>query len=166
MKILQLCFFVNDYWSKEHIVESWDIKNGRDVMSLPLYYGQDFDLILAAPPCTQFTKANNRNWLVYPARHIQLAKRCLDICENSKKPFIFESVPGRIENFIPELKKYRAVSWMSSITGKQHILYSNMILLLPYREKSNKRIPSSTRKREMWQPDLVNDISNIIDLLR
>lgn len=166
MKILQLCFFKNDYWNKEHTVESWDIKNGKDIMTLSPYYGQEFDIILAAPPCTQFTKANQHNWTVYPARHIAIAKKCIQICENSKKPFIFETVPGRLEKFIPEIIKYRALTWMSSETGKQHILYSNILLITPYRIRGNKMIARSKSKREEWQPDLVNDISNIIETIK
>lgn len=163
MKILQLCFFVEDYWNNNHQVESWDIKNGKDIMTLPDHYGREFDLILSAPPCTQFTKANQHNWLIFPAHAINIAKKCLKISIESNKPFIFETVPGRLEKFIPELIPYRSLTWMSSITGKQHILYSNFILLMPYRQKGNQRIVRNKTKREQWQPDLVNDISTIIE---
>lgn len=166
MKILQLCFFNEYKWNDHDIIESWDIKNGRDVNAFPLIHSTEFDLILASPPCDQFTKANSHNWQIYPARSLNVARKCLKICEFSGKPFIFETVPGRLEKLLPEIIKYRSLTWMSSITGKQHILYSNFLLLMPYRQEGNDHIKRSKTEREKWQPDLVSDIRNVIDFFR
>lgn len=158
MRILQLCCFT-DLWNSKHEVISIDIKNGIDIFSLSDYIGREFDFIVAAPPCDQFTVANNRNWLYNPKPFIDIAKKCYSICINSYTSWLLEQPPGRIEKFIPELKNYRIGTWQSQLTTKKHIIYSNMLFIvnigggkLPI--KRNKRI------REAWQPDFVRDIEN------
>lgn len=153
-----LCCF-NNYW-KEHDVEMVDLKNGRDVMSLPNDYGKSFDLVLAAPPCEQFTKTNALRWEVYPKYFIEVAEKCFWICKESGKPFLFENVPGRIEKFIPGLKAYRVATWQSSITGKQHIVYSNMLMMFQIRKRGDEHIKRNKTIREMWQRDFVSDLSD------
>ena len=78
MKILQLCC-VSNLWPSDYEVDSIDIKNGSDVLSLPRDYGKNYDLICSAPPCDQFTKANNHNWEIYPDYFVSVAKSCFDI---------------------------------------------------------------------------------------
>jgi site-specific DNA-cytosine methylase len=158
MKILQLCFITN-LWPDEYQVESWDIKNGKDVLQMPEYYGKDFDMIVAAPPCDQFTKANSLNWQQYPTNFIMIAQKCLDVCEKSGKTFVLENPPGRIEKFCPGLTKYRILTWRGRETNKEYVLYSNQIILLnPVRRYGKQNICRSKSIREEWQPDLVETI--------
>jgi site-specific DNA-cytosine methylase len=155
MRVLQLCFFSNQFPTKVNVV-SIDIKNGTNIMDLNDDFGQDYDLILASPPCDQFTKANTLNWIEYPEYFILVAKKCLDICENSGKPFLYENPPGRIEKFIPALTKYRLMTWHGNVTNKEYVVYGNILLLKNYYPRYGK--PGSInnyskRKREIWQKD-------------
>ena len=120
MKILQLCAF-NNFWSPGHEVESWVIKFNKNVLDLPDHYGNSFDFIISAPPCDQFTKASSWKWEVYPDHFIKIANKCLTIQLQSNKPWVMESVPGRIETFIPELKYHRITSWRSPNTNKEPV---------------------------------------------
>ena len=158
MKILQLCF-VSDYWSKNHEVESWDIKTGKNVLDIPDYYGKNFDLIFASPPCDQFTKANSYNWCEYPRQFINIAQKCFDICIQSGNIWIFENPPGRIEKFIPALTKYRLVTWSGYLTNKEYILYGNILIMTVMNQRYGKKnICRSKDGRELWQPDLVDSL--------
>lgn len=164
MKILGLCVFKN-HWSTEHQVDLIDLRHGRDVLSLPNDYGKDYDLVLASPPCEQFTKANQHNWEVFPRYYVEVAEKCLWICEQSKKPWLLENVPGRIEKFIPALTKYRVATWQSRISGKQYNVYSNMLMLFPIQKKGNETINNYTKnKRQLWQPDFIDDINSVFKL--
>jgi site-specific DNA-cytosine methylase len=155
MKILQLCCFTN-FWGDEFEIENIDMKFGKDVFDLELHYGKNFDLVLAAPPCDQFTKANNKNWIDFPKNEIDLVKRCLKICEQSGKRFILENPPGRIEKFIPELTKYRVLNFRDFEYNKEYILYSNILLLMPYVKRYGKKtIPRKKEKREEWTKGLI-----------
>lgn len=161
MKILALCFF-NNYWP-EHEVTLIDSKLGGDVLTLPCNFGKKYDLVIASPPCTQFTKANSHRWLPIPQKEVNIARACYLICIKSGKPWLLENVPGRIEEFIPELKPFRVATWQSRISGKQHNIYSNILTFFPYQNNGGQTIENyGKRKREMWQPDLVADINNAI----
>ena len=129
MKILQLCAHSN-WWSNKHRVESHDLILGKNIFDLPLDYGKQFDLIISAPPCDQFTKASSWKWEDYPGQFIKIALHCLNIQITSGKLWVMESVPGRIATFIPILKNYRITTWMSQTTHKTHILYGNFIILV------------------------------------
>jgi hypothetical protein len=131
MKILQLCCFTN-HWPNTYHVESHDITNGKDVMNLPDEYGRDFDFILAAPPCTQFTKANCTKWELIPGTNLKIANKCFDICRKSGKNFVLENPPGRIEKLIPGLTQFRQLTLNDIHTNKEWVLYSNMLLLKPF----------------------------------
>ncbi len=161
-QILQLCCFTN-LWGRKFKVESHDIRNNKDIFDLPDEYGKQFDLIAAAPPCNQFTVANNRNWKAYPEYEIAVTRKCLTICQLSGRPWFIETTVGRIETFFPELKKYRSGIWQSRITTKKHTVYSNMLLLFPI-QKGNKSIvvTRSVKKRDAWQADFIEDIKKSI----
>ena len=75
-----------------------------------------------------------------------------------------ESVPGRIETFIPELKYYRITSWRSPNTNKEHILYGNILILTNYVKRYHSIIkrPRNKNIRQNWEKDLIIDIENNI----
>jgi len=162
-RILQLCCF-NNLWSDKYQVESHDLKSGKDIFNLPDHYGKNFDLVAAAPPCNQFTVANNRNWKDFPTLEVSIAKKCFAICQHCDKWFL-ETTIGKIEKFLPELSKYRIGIWQSRVTCKNHTIYSNILLLFPY-QKGKKSIVEtrSVTWRESWQPDFVDDLQNTINL--
>lgn len=155
MKILQLCFFQNR-WPSEHFVKSIDIKTGRSVFDLPYGYGKKFDLVISAPPCDQFTKANALSWDKSPDYFIKVAQVCFNISIESGKPWLMENPPGRIETFLPGLKQFRLLTWHGNVTNKEYVVYGNMLLLAPYSFRYGK--PGSVNnytktRRELWQPD-------------
>jgi site-specific DNA-cytosine methylase len=158
MKILQLCFFTN-LWSCEHYVESWDIKHGADVLKMPDNYGSKFDLVVAAPPCDQFTKANTQRWEDSPRYFIEVARKCFEICVRSSM-WVFENPPGRIERFIPELTLYRLLTWHSNVTNKEYILYGNVLILDTYKNRYGRKCVSNKSKsgREEWEMGLIQSI--------
>jgi len=163
MKILQLCF-INNYWRADDYVESIDIKTGSNVLDLPNDYGKSFDLVIASPPCDQFTKANTLNWIEYPDYFISVAKKCFEICISSGNPWIYENPPGRIETFVPGLKQFRIATWHGSVTNKEYIVYSNQLIIFSPVKRYGK--PGSVnnfskRKREAWQKDFFEAIQSI-----
>lgn len=160
MNILQLCF-VSDLWHSRHNVISIDIKNGIDVLDLSDDIGKEFDLIVAAPPCDQFTHASAWMWDNYPEYFIRIARKCFDICLLSGAIWFYENPPGRIEKFLPALTKYRLLTWQSPDTNKEYVIYGNRIILnCNERYGSETKFPRSKRLRELWHPSLVRDIEN------
>jgi hypothetical protein len=160
MKILQLCF-VNNLWPSHFEVESIDIQTGTDVLLLPRHYGKNYDFIVAAPPCDQFTKANQLNWQVYPDYFIKVAEKCLQICEQSGKHWLFENPPGRIEKLIPGLTKYRICTWHGITSKKEYVVYSNRLFLFqkPLRYSGGKSISNGNKlQREAWLPEFHKEI--------
>lgn len=164
MKILQLCCFTN-HWNAEHDVESHDIKFGKDIFDLPDDYGKNFDLIVSAPPCRQFTIANTRNWQKDPVEYIDTARKCLTISEYSGKPWILENVIGRIDYLIPELRKYRIGIWRNSVTTKKHLIFSNHLVMLNNVDQKNNfpvnRLSSKREYREAWDKSFVETMQNL-----
>lgn len=160
MNILQLTCFT-DLWPEGYEVVSIDLKNGIDVLEVSDDIGKEFDFIIAAPPCDQFTVANNRNWEKYPKKYIDIADKCFKICMKSGVGWVLEQTPGRIEKFLPDLKKYRIGIWKSSYTRKKHVIYSNKLFLL--NEGCGKiDIPRSKKIRQAWQWDFVDNISKFV----
>lgn len=159
MKILQLCVFSN-LWSKNHYVECIDLKNGKNVMDITKEHAAQFDLICAAPPCDQFTKANALRWENNPKEYLNIANKCLELCMIGKFWFI-ENPPGRIEKLIPKLKQYRTITWRDYTTNKEYVIYSNFIIMqthtIRFRKEMIKR-PKITR--ELWRPELIKDIEH------
>jgi hypothetical protein len=163
MLILQLCCFTNQ-WSDCHQVESIDIRFGKNVLDTPPDYGVNFDLVVSAPPCDQFTKAGSMFWKPYPWDYIQIAQKCLDVSLNSGKDWILENPPGRIEKFIPALTQFRRITWNCPEYNKEYVLYSNMLLLTPYTIRYGKgtSINNRTKKqREAWLPQLVQYFESV-----
>lgn len=157
MKILQLCMFTN-LWGKGFEVESWDIINGKDILDLAPGSVKNYDLILCAPPCTQFTKANQHNWVEYPEHDVMIAKHCLDLCEKSNSKFVIENPPGRIEKLVPGLKRYRVLTLNDKLTNKEWVLYSNMILLAsPSKRYGKKSISNLTKYNRLAYPQFFID---------
>lgn len=164
MKILQLCCFTN-LWPHDYQITSIDLRTGSDVLDQSLDLGKNYDYIVSAPPCDQFTKANSPNWVISPDYFIKVARRCLDISLRSSKPWLLENPPGRIETFLPELTQFRIGTWHGNITNKEYIIYSNHLFMLNYCPRYGKPgsvINKSKRQREMWQPDFVSDILRYI----
>jgi len=164
MNILQLCFFT-DLWHSKHSVTSIDIKTGIDILTLSDDVGKEFDFIVAAPPCDQFTLAAAWMWEKYPDYFIKVAKKCYQICINSGKEWIYENPPGRIEKFLPELKPYRIMTWQSSYCNKQYVIYSNLLFMTGHNERyghSSKVHNQAKKTREAWLPELVKDIEIIL----
>lgn len=148
-------------WGSSFDVESHDLKKGKDIFNLPDDYGKAFDLVIAAPPCRQFTIANNRNWHDFPVIDVLVVKKCLKICLNSGRPWILETTIGRIEKLIPDLVKYRIGIWQSRVTTKKHTVYSNMLLLFPIQKGIASIVDTrSVKWRESWQQDFIDDIKN------
>lgn len=161
-KILQLCCFTN-LWSSNNIVESIDLKLGKDIFDVPVNAGKDFDLVVAAPPCDQFTKSNQHNWQINPIDYIKIALRCLEICEKSGRPFVLENPPGRITKLIKELEKYRIGTWSGNCTNKEYVIYSNMLIpLLSCQRYGKKCIKRQKKDREAWQPDFVEHLEKYL----
>lgn len=160
--ILQLCCFTN-LWPDHFNVESWDLRLKRNIFDIPFNYPGQFDIVCAAPTCDQFTKANAHHWLKEPLDYIHLAQRCLDLCKLSGKFWFLENPPGRIEEFIPELKKYRVITWRSYSSNKEYVIYANFIITQPlsvrYGRHPIKKFDNMTKKqREAWDPALISDI--------
>lgn len=145
-KILQLCCFSN-HWPEDCIVESWDIINGKNVMEL-VPGKMNYDLILAAPPCTQFTKASSWMWEIYPKKDIDLVNHIIEICEKSKCLWVIENPPGRIEQLVPGLKKYRVCTLNNIDSNKEWILYSNLLIMSNYLMRYGRACESNKTKRQ------------------
>ena len=160
MKVLQLCF-VSNFWPSHFQVNSIDLKTGGNVLDLPDNFGSNFDLIVSAPPCDQFTKANSLNWEQSPDYFVSVALKCLKISELSGKPWLLENPPGRISVFIPDLLKYRIATWHGLVTNKEYVVYSNTLFLFNYTPRYGKPgsiLNYSKSKRELWQLDFFNEI--------
>ena len=155
MNVLQLCVFTN-HWGEGYEVESWDLKNGRNVYDMDLYHGRNFDIICAAPPCDQFTRANCTRWDPYPSSYVELARHCLLICLASGRKWFLENPPGRITTFLPELIPYRAATWSGPYSNKEYVVYSNFLFLYsPVKRYGKSVIPRNKLLREEWLPEFV-----------
>jgi site-specific DNA-cytosine methylase len=142
-----------NHWGSEFEVESHDIINGKDVFDLPDDYGKNYDFVLCAPPCTQFTKVNNHNWLLYPFEDIEIVRKCLRICLFSHKPFILENPPGRLTRLVPELEYIKLFNLNDITTNKEWILYGNVkIPFSPGVRYGRKTINNLTRKNRLAYP--------------
>lgn len=164
MRILQLCCF-SDFWEPGHQVESHDLKNGSDILNLPKDYGKNFDLVCAAPPCDQFTKANSSRWIVYPHYYVEVAQTCFNLCRSSAGFWWLENPPGRIESFVSGLTQFRMLTWSGCLTNKEYVIYSNFLIMNQYVSRYGKsNIPRSKVEREIWQHDLIETISRNLSL--
>lgn len=158
MEILQLCCFSN-LWPSDCNVTSFDLKLGLNVFDLPDNYGKDFDLVVAAPPCTQFTKANSSKWLSFPKDDILLADKCFRICRSSSRYWFLENPPGRLPSFLPGLIRFRTLTWSGGITNKEYVIFSNFLILYAYFNRYGKNVIARSKiNREIWQPDFVRTI--------
>lgn len=161
MRVLQLCCFTN-FWDSKFKVESWDIRNGKNVLDMPYDYGKSFDIIVSAPPCNQFTKANAHHWEVRPELYIDIAQKCFDVSVMSGRAWYLENPPGRIEKFLPGLKQYRLINFRFPDSNKEYIIYGNTMLLnivtTRYGNSSRRFNNMSVKQREAWHPDLIKTI--------
>ena len=105
-------------WSKfyrdnGYTVYQVDLKFGDDIMLYDYKQHNNVYGILAAPPCTVFTKAGNMYWKLWNDNgrtntHKEIIYKTLEIIEYFKPKFwCIENPPGRLDTIIPELKKYR-----------------------------------------------------------
>jgi hypothetical protein len=161
MKILQLCCFTN-LWPAHHDVFSIDLRLKRDILNYPDHFGKSFDLVCAAPPCDQYTKANSWGWVTHPDKFNLITQKCINICLSSSGMWFLENPPGRIEKFFPVLKRFRIVTWSGSVTKKEYVIYGNFTVLLPGTKRYTGSLTNSNltkKQREKWQPDFIFDIS-------
>jgi site-specific DNA-cytosine methylase len=151
MKILQLCCYSN-HWGNGFNVDSIDIKTGKNVFDLDAKAGQNYDFILAAPPCTNFTKAN-RYRDENPENEISIAKHCIEICITSGKKFIIENPAGNIEKHIPLLKKYRIGVLRHDESNKEWVLYGNVLIMSPMIKRyGRKSITNLWKQKRLEYP--------------
>jgi hypothetical protein len=99
-------------------------------------------------------------WEDYPEQSIKIAKKCLSMCLETGLYWFLENPPGRIEKFIPELTKYRILTWTGLRTNKQYNIYGNFLILKRPAPRYGKlgKSPRLKKTREMWQPDLIENI--------
>jgi len=165
-KILQLCCFTN-LWPASCSVISIDLKFKTSVFNVSQDYVNKFDLIAASPPCIQFTKANSSNWVIYPEHQINIALKCFELCVRSSKLWFLENPPGRIETFIPALKKYRVATWNGNIHKKEYVIYSNFLFLFPKSKRYSGNLSESSlsqNSRNKWKQDFINSMSFCLNL--
>lgn len=166
MNILQLCCFSN-LWPDHHQVTSFDISNGTDIFTIPPVTGTQYDLVAAAPPCDQWTKANNHNWSASPVHFYNITAHCISICIHTGKHWFLENPPGRILKFFPILKQYRIMTWRSQLTNKEYVIFGNFLCLQPHVKRYPGQTPisnKSKKQREAWQPDFIDFISQNLSL--
>ena len=164
MKILQLCCF-SSLWSSGHIVKSIDLRTGHNIFSISPDTGTYYDLVCAAPPCDQFTKANSSHWQKSPDYFIMITAHCINICLHTRSLWFLENPPGRIEKFFPILTNFRIITWRSQITNKEYVVYGNFLCMQPHikRYPGQKPISNKSKKqREIWQPDFIEFINQNI----
>ena len=153
---LGLCVFTHKIKNIKRI----DLKYGLDIRQLDNNIGKNYKAIIAAPPCTQFTIANSRNWK--PDPNTEIAIKCLQICESSNKPWLLENPIGRIDKIIPDLKQYRQMIFQDNDSTKKYVLYSNTILPAQYNKTpgTNTMPDGKNRvwKREEWTNSLIKYI--------
>ena len=155
MRVLQLCCFTN-LWPKEIEVVSFDLKLGNNIFDINQVYANAFDLIVSAPVCTQFTKANVRNWLNNPVSDLKLLQQCFNLSVNSGKPWFLENPPGRLLSLFPQLKQFRRCTYQCANLNKEYVVYSNLLLLYSANKRYGKHhLPRSKSEREQWSPDFV-----------
>jgi site-specific DNA-cytosine methylase len=137
-----------------------DIKTGNNVLDLPDEFGTQYDLVLAAPPCDQFTKANAHHWEESPDYFINVAWKCFKICLCSQKNWVLENPPGRIQEFLPSLIFYRQLTFIDPGSNKEYVLYSNSkIMQSPGQRYGKEKIHAWDKsKREMWTVGLIESI--------
>jgi hypothetical protein len=161
MNILQLCCHSN-LWSPVHNVTSYDLRLGNNIFDIAPRHNHNFDLICAAPPCDQYTKANSLRWVLSPDHFNNITAHCIKICLTTKKYWFLENPPGRITHFFPELLKYRIINWRSQLTNKEYTIYGNFLCIQPHikRYPGHKSISNKSKiQRELWQQDFIDFIS-------
>lgn len=167
--VLQLCCF-NNFWDYRFDVESWDLRLKRDIFDIPKDYPKQFDIVCAAPPCDQFTKANSHGWEIYPERYIKIAALTFELCKLTQHFWFLENPPGRIEQFIPELTNYRILTWRSPGSNKEYVIYGNFLITQPYSIRyGRKPLKSfndmSKKQRETWDCALIPNIINSLSVI-
>lgn len=99
-------------WRATHRVVRWDLQAGFDVLDCQPDMYDRVDCVLAAPPCTHFTKAGARWW---PAcdqdgrtdQHVALVNHVLDLVEAWRpRVFALENPVGRLPRLVPRLTDY------------------------------------------------------------
>jgi site-specific DNA-cytosine methylase len=153
MRILQLCCFNND-WSASIEVVSIDIRTGTNVFSISPSYVQQFDFVIGAPPCTQFSKANCNRWVPFP-REVLIAQQVFKLCMHSKT-WLIENPPGRIEKFLPGLSLFRIMTFQDPFHNKESVLYSNRLFIQPFTSRYGKTPHTNNRLlRLKFSPGLI-----------
>jgi hypothetical protein len=156
--VLQLCCFTN-LFPNNFSVTSVDLKLGSNIFDINQSYASKFDIIVAAPPCTQFTIANNRNWVSYPSADIAIAEHCLYLCQFAKDFWFLENPPGRICSFLPILKNFRILNYFCLYSNKVYVVYSNKLFLSnSYLRYGKLPLPHSKFNREKWVSDLITNL--------
>jgi len=144
MKTILSLFDYSGTWSEPYReagykVLQYDLKfgPGNDILTLDFnqFKNQNVVGILAAPPCTHFTKASSLNWAFYDKAgltniSIELVKRVLYAVKLLYPKFwAIENPPGRIEKLIPEMRNLKLLSFypyeFGTPTYKLTNLYGN-----------------------------------------
>lgn len=159
-KILFLCIR-SKFDLLDHNLFYCDISTGQNIFSLSNSFASSFDYIIASPPCTEFTKANNRYRSIYPYQDILLFNRVFDLCKCARKGFIIENPPGRLFSFFSSLLSFRVLTYRSLLSTKEYVLYSNMLLLSSFIPRYGRPcIPRSKHIRELFTSDFISFINS------
>lgn len=98
-------------WEETHDVVRVDLQAGRDVLDLKPEDFAAVDVLLAAPPCTHFTKAGSRHWPAFDAdgrtrQSVQLVRHTLKLARAWKpRVFALENPAGRLPKLVPAVAK-------------------------------------------------------------
>jgi hypothetical protein len=97
-------------WAATHEVVMVDLQRGWNVLHVtPETFGRAPDVVLAAPPCTVFTKASSRHWPLYEAsgqtrRSVEMVEHTLWLIRQwNPRVWALENPVGRIHTLVPEV---------------------------------------------------------------
>ena len=123
-KVILSLFDYSGNWSKPYKAAGFeivqiDIKLGIDILNwnYKVISKDSVFGILAAVPCTHFSKVSAHNWSYYDQsgkteKSLKLLLKTLEIIEYFNPEFwVIENPPGRIEKLVPELKQFRLLSF-------------------------------------------------------
>ncbi len=139
MKNLLALFEITGNGSQPYREAGWnvvqvDIQAGIDILEWDYrqYPPDYFRGIIAFPPCTAYTKAGNTFWAQKDASgetayYNTLTRKALEIVDYFRpglKFWFFENPAGRIDKQVPELKKYRLLSFQPFEFGDAYTKYT------------------------------------------
>lgn len=114
MRLISLFDFSGTWsapWRATHDVVQVDIQHGQDVLDVKPGDFTDVDVVLAAPPCTYYTKAGSRYWAQWDAdgtteASVRLVRHTLDLIRAwAPRVWCIENPAGRLPLLVPELSE-------------------------------------------------------------